>query len=112
MLVKMEAAPINPSDIAFMQGGYNIKKTTPCVPGFEGTGVVVKAGDDTEARQLLAKKVSCFSQQDADGTWAEYFITRAQDCIPLNEHMPSRAGRLFCDQPTHSLWPLRISPAE
>ena len=36
VLIEMLAAPCNPSDIAFLMGGYNIKKPTPCIPGFEG----------------------------------------------------------------------------
>ncbi len=99
VLIKTEAAPINPSDIAFMQGGYNIKKTTPCVPGFEGTGVVVKTGNDAAARGLAGKKVSCFTQHDDDGTWADYFVTRAQDCIPLDDNMPIEQAACFAINP-------------
>jgi NADPH:quinone reductase-like Zn-dependent oxidoreductase len=41
VLVKMIAAPINPSDIAFLKGFYSSEKPHPCVPGFEGSGIVV-----------------------------------------------------------------------
>ena len=99
VLVKIEAAPINPSDIAFMQGGYNIKKTTPCVPGFEGTGVVVKSGGSRSARALEGKKVSCFTQKDSDGTWAEYFVTHPEDCISLSNDMPIEQAACFAINP-------------
>jgi NADPH:quinone reductase-like Zn-dependent oxidoreductase len=85
VLIRLEAAPCNPSDIAFLRGGYNIVKPLPAVPGFEGTGEVVDAG--ANAKNLLGKKVSCFSQEDADGTWAEYFRVKASDCIVLKEGM-------------------------
>lgn len=81
VLVKMEGAPCNPSDIAFLRGGYNIVKPLPAVPGFEGAGTVVETG--TEARSLMGKRVSCFVQEDNDGTWAEYFIAKSKDCILL-----------------------------
>ena len=83
VLIRMEAAPCNPSDIAFIRGGYNIKKKLPAVPGFEGAGVVVKTGDNDQS--LSGKRVSSFTQSDADGTWAEYFISKAEDCIVIKD---------------------------
>ena len=44
VLVKIEAAPINPSDIVFLKGLYGSKKPLPVVPGFEGSGTVVENG--------------------------------------------------------------------
>jgi NADPH:quinone reductase-like Zn-dependent oxidoreductase len=85
VLIKVEAAPCNPSDIAFIRGGYNITKTLPAVPGFEGTGFVVETGID--AQYLIGKRVSCFTQANADGTWAEYFISKAEDCIVLKPEL-------------------------
>jgi NADPH2:quinone reductase len=41
LLVKIMAAPINPSDLAFIGGGYQSVKALPTTPGFEGAGVVV-----------------------------------------------------------------------
>lgn len=86
VLVKMKAAPFNPSDIAFIRGGYNIIKPVPCVPGFEGTGTVVEEGSPSSG--LLNKKVSCFVKADRDGTWGEYFIASNSDCIVLTESIP------------------------
>jgi len=87
VLIKVEASPCNPSDIAFMRGMYNVKKTLPKVMGFECSGRVVASGDSTEAAKLLGKNVSCFSQGDENGTWAEYFLTSAKNCIPLLPEM-------------------------
>jgi NADPH:quinone reductase-like Zn-dependent oxidoreductase len=97
VLVKMEAAPCNPSDIAFLRGGYNIKKTLPAVPGFEGTGLVVEAG--AVAKSLIGERVSCFVQEGSDGTWAEFFIARKQDCIVLKENMPVGQATCFAINP-------------
>jgi len=83
VLVRMEGAPCNPSDIAFLRGGYNIIKPLPAVPGFEGTGTVVETGG--EATWIKGKRVSCFVQEDSDGTWAEYFIAKNKDCIVIKE---------------------------
>lgn len=97
VLVKMEAAPCNPSDIAFLRGGYNIVKPLPAVPGFEGTGVVVEAG--AIAKSLIGKKVSCFVQADSDGTWAEYFIASEGDCFVINDEMNTEQAACFSINP-------------
>ena len=99
VLIKIEAAPCNPSDIAFMQGGYNIVKTLPSAPGFEGTGTVVSTGNSAEAKKLLGKKVSCFTQADSHGTWAEYFVTKATNCIIIDEKMEMEQAACFAINP-------------
>ena len=85
VLVKTEAAPCNPSDIAFIRGGYNVRKNPPAVPGFEGTGIVVDTG--IRVAKFYGKRVSAFVRQDDSGTWSEYFITGARDCILVKEGM-------------------------
>lgn len=95
VLVKMIASPCNPSDIAFMQGGYNIKKEVPVVPGFEGAGLVVATGDSPEAVRLKGRRLSCFTQNQEDGTWGEYFITAAGNCIPLRDDLPDEEAAVF-----------------
>jgi NADPH:quinone reductase len=97
VLVKMEAAPCNPSDIAFLRGGYNIQKPFPTVPGFEGTGTVVKTG--LEARSYLGKRVSCFVQGEGHGTWSDYFIAMAANCIILRDAMPLEQAACFSVNP-------------
>lgn len=88
VLVKMEAAPCNPSDIAFLRGMYIVARSVPVIPGFEGTGTVVAAGKTLAALSLSGKRVSCFSQDSGDGTWAEYFCVNAANCIPVREDLP------------------------
>ena len=45
MLIKVESAALNPSDILFMRGQYNIKLDYPYTPGWEGSGIIVDASD-------------------------------------------------------------------
>ena len=42
-LIKVEASPVNPSDIIFINGGYG-NLPLPGTPGWEGSGVIVKLG--------------------------------------------------------------------
>jgi len=99
ILVKIDGSPCNPSDIAFMRGMYNIKKSLPKVAGFEGTGIVVETGDNPEAKHLLGKRVSTFSQQNENGTWSEYFLTKANNCILLKDEMPAEQAACFFVNP-------------
>ena len=85
VLVRMEAAPVNPSDLSFVQGTYNVKKTLPAVPGFEGSGTVVAAGPGLLGKFMKGKRVAAATQADRDGTWAEYYIAEAKTCIPLKK---------------------------
>jgi NADPH:quinone reductase-like Zn-dependent oxidoreductase len=88
VLVRIEAAPCNPSDVLLLQGKYGTLKTLPSVPGWEGAGTVVSSGGGWLARWLRGRRVACGLQGDRDGTWAEYFLASAKDCIPLKRRMP------------------------
>jgi len=85
VLVRTEAVPCNPSDIAFIRGSYNIRKPLPAVPGFEGTGVVIDTG--IRVAKYLGKRVSAFVQSDSEGTWSKHFVATAKDCILIKEDM-------------------------
>lgn len=87
VLVRMAAAPINPSDLMFMQGRYGLHKPLPVVPGFEGSGTVVAVGSAWWLRPYLGQRVACGTPDDSDGTWAEYLRTPAMRCIPLQSQV-------------------------
>jgi NADPH:quinone reductase-like Zn-dependent oxidoreductase len=99
VLIKVSAAPCNPSDIAFMRGGYNIQKPVPAVMGFECTGTIVETGDDLNARQMKGKRVSCFSQGTENGTWAEYFLTDYKNCVTVRDELDDEQAAAFCINP-------------
>jgi NADPH:quinone reductase-like Zn-dependent oxidoreductase len=99
VLIKVAAAPCNPSDIAFMRGGYNIFKPVPVVMGFECTGTVVETGDDPMSRQLIGKRVSCFSQGMENGTWAEYFLTDSRNCLLVRDELDDDQAAALCINP-------------
>jgi NADPH:quinone reductase-like Zn-dependent oxidoreductase len=109
VLVRIEAAPCNPSDIAFIRGLYNIIKKVPVVPGFEATGKVVATGNDPLAAGLLDKRVSCFSQDDSDGTWAEYHITSPSFCIPVKPEMAAEQAACLSINPFTALGLLELA---
>jgi NADPH:quinone reductase-like Zn-dependent oxidoreductase len=85
VLVRIEAAPCNPSDLLLLQGKYGSLKELPTVPGWEGAGTVVASGGGLLGAWLKGKRVACALRDDRDGTWAEYFVANASDCIPLKK---------------------------
>lgn len=92
-LVRMIASPINPSDLASLQGLYGAPKALPVVPGLEGCGVVVRTGSGYLARRLLGKRVACAAGA-GDGGWAEYMVAPAQQCSPLPESVSDEQGAM------------------
>lgn len=99
VIIAIDAAPCNPSDIAFIQGGYNVTKTLPAIPGFEGSGTVVETGDDPLARSLLDKKVSFFTQSDFGGSWATHTLAHARDCIVIDKGISPEQAACFSVNP-------------
>src|SRR4051794_32283724 len=79
VLVRIAAAPCNPSDLLLLQGKYGTLKTLPTVPGWEGAGTVVASGGGLFARWLLGKRVACALMDDRGGTWAEYFVANVDN---------------------------------
>jgi len=88
VLIKVEGTTCNPSDLAFIQGIYGIKKQVPVVPGFEGTGRIIGASEDAMSQAYLGKRVIFFGSMRYDGTWAEQAVTDVKMCIPIREDIP------------------------
>lgn len=92
VLVKVEAAPLNPSDILFMRGLYPFKLETPFTPGWEGSGTVIAAGNDELSQSLIGKRVAFMKQNEilvlkTGGAMAEYCITTNRSCMPLADNI-------------------------
>ncbi len=109
VLVRVEAAPLNPSDLALMLAMSDVEQaraggsseapvvTAPVHPavmrslkarlgvsmpvGNEGSGVVVAAGDSPEAQALLGHTVGF----PGESTYGEHALAAAKTCLPLPE---------------------------
>lgn len=81
VLVKIAAAPINPSDLMFLEGQYGVRPELPHNAGFEGSGVVVAAGPGVYGQALVGRRVALTI--GAGGTWAEYAVCSTHSLVPL-----------------------------
>src|SRR5512144_1719847 len=70
--VRMIASPVNPSDLLVVRGRYGVLPALPSTPGFEGVGVVDKAGGGLVGRLVTGKRVSVINH--AGGNWSEYAV--------------------------------------
>jgi NADPH:quinone reductase-like Zn-dependent oxidoreductase len=94
----MHAAPINPNDLMFLEGSYEVKKSLPVVPGFEGSGTVVATGGGPVGRYLHGRRVACLAG-DGDGAWAEYMCADTLECAPLRRRTPMDQGAMLLTNP-------------
>lgn len=108
VLVKMDASPVNPSDLALLAGGY-LERSYPFTPGLEGSGTVVETGSGLFPRLRLGKRVACSPNQGGDGTWAGYMITSAMKTAPLPDHISQKQGSMMLVNPMTAMAFIQIA---
>lgn len=105
VLVQMEAAPINPSDLALLTGAadlenaeYSDGKFVASMPepffsaqkgrhgsrlpvGNEGAGTVIAAGEGEAAQALIGQRVACVP----GSAYSQYCVADAAMCLPLGD---------------------------
>jgi NADPH:quinone reductase-like Zn-dependent oxidoreductase len=127
VVVKVEATPINPSDLGLLIGPADMStakaagsgagaKVTAKVPGQalpfiaarldqampvgnEGAGTVVRAGSSEAAQALLGKTVSMIG----GGMYAQYRLLKATDCQPLPAGTTAAEGASWFVNPLTAL---------
>ncbi len=99
VLVKINYAPVNPSDLSLLQGTFATKPDYPLIPGIEGSGIVVKSGKGLIGKLRKGKRVACTSSRMRGGTWAEYMVTSAFRVIPLGKHISDEQGSMLLVNP-------------
>ncbi len=95
--VKMIASPINPSDMMTIRGAYVSKPDVPFTPGYEGVGVVDKAGPGLLGKFMVGRRVAVLNQ--AGGNWAEFAVVPAVRVIPVPKDLPDEQVASFFVNP-------------
>jgi len=110
VLVKVAASPINPSDIAELNGRYGFKNPPPIIPGGEGSGTVVAVGPGFMGRYLLGKRVACLSRGEGDGLWADYVVVSAKGgALPLHDSVSLEQGSMSTINPLTAIGHLELA---
>ena len=109
--VRMLVSPINPSDLMMVRGGYGRQPPLPCVPGFEGVGMV-EAGAGLLARLRMNKRVAV--PNAAGGNWAEQVVVPARQVWPVPSGLTDEQAATFFVNPASALvmtrYVLRVPP--
>lgn len=99
VLVKIAAAPINPSDLARIKTAQTWIDLSKFIPGLEGSGTIVAAGKGILPGLWLGKRVVCASHNPESGTWAQYMVTSAGTCFPLSKKVSDEQGSMSMVNP-------------
>ena len=84
-LVAVLAAPINPSDLLMLTGGYGMLPPLPAVGGSEGVGRVMELGSETETSAAGLKVGQTVLLPAGSGTWATHLVADARRLVPIPE---------------------------
>ncbi|HSV38977.1 MAG TPA: zinc-dependent alcohol dehydrogenase family protein [Nocardioidaceae bacterium] len=82
VLVALEAAPINPSDLLLIRGWYGHRPALPATLGTEGVGRVVSAGDGVEPARVGERVMVVPTLQH--GTWQDQVAIDEADAVPVD----------------------------
>ena len=99
VLVKIAAAPVNPSDLQKIRNISGEKELSTFIPGIEGSGTVVAAGKGLLPKLWLGKRVACSAVYLSSGTWAEYMVTSASYCFPILKAISDEQGSMLLVNP-------------
>lgn len=99
VLVKMAAAPVNPSDLARITSISSEQNLKTFIPGIEGSGLVVATGKGLLSGLWLGKRVACSAIYPVSGTWAEYLVTSASYCFPIPKSISDEQGSMLLVNP-------------
>ena len=103
VLIKIAAAPVNPSDLAGIRNAHDNFDLGSFIPGLEGSGRVVAVGKGLLPWLWKGKRVACSAKYHTSGTWAEYMVTPAAMCFPLNKKISDEQGSMLLVNPLTAL---------
>ncbi len=120
VLVRMEAAPINPSDLAILTSAADLDNAEyadgkfvatmpepfnsaqkgrhgqPLPVGNEGAGTVIAAGDSEMAQALVGQRVACVP----GNAFSQYCLADAAMCLPLGDISAEQGASAFVNPMT------------
>jgi NADPH:quinone reductase-like Zn-dependent oxidoreductase len=101
VLVRVEAAAINPSDLLLMQGKYLARPELPAAVGAEGVGIVEQVGTQVD-RSIVGKRVIVIPTYEY-GTWSQKVVAAERDVVEVPDADPLQLGMLSINPVTAHL---------
>jgi NADPH:quinone reductase-like Zn-dependent oxidoreductase len=82
VLVALEAAPINPSDLLLITGRYGVRPPLPAPLGAEGVGRIIEVGPDVD-RSRVGERVVLVPRYH-HGTWRDQTVAAERDVVSVD----------------------------
>jgi NADPH:quinone reductase len=108
VLVKMEAASANPSDLQSIGGRYSVNAVLGQTLGIEGCGRVVASKAGALGMFLKGRRVAV-ARPEGEGVWSEYASVGAAYCIPVGDGLPTESAAAFVVNPFTSYALIRMA---
>src|SRR5690348_3595722 len=81
LLVSIEAAPINPSDLMLIRGIYGVRPELPAALGAEGVGRVVAVGEGVNRSRVGTRVLIVPTLEQA--TWRQQAVLDERNAVPV-----------------------------
>jgi len=82
VLVALEAAPINPSDLLLITGRYGVRPPLPAALGAEGVGRIVAVGPTVDPARIGERILIVPTLEH--GTWQDQTVINEGDAVPVD----------------------------
>jgi NADPH:quinone reductase-like Zn-dependent oxidoreductase len=88
VLVALEAAPINPSDLLLITGRYGVRPPLPAALGAEGVGRIVAVGPTVDPVRIGEPILIVPTLEH--GTWQDQTVINEGDAVPVDPNADAR----------------------
>lgn len=97
--VQLILSPIHNHDLAIIRGVYGYRPPLPAIPGTEAVGRIDALGPDV-TELTVGQRVAV---QGAQNVWADYFVTRAAQVVPIPKEISDDTAAQLLSMPLSAL---------
>src|ERR671930_573587 len=97
--IRVQAAPIHPTDLHIMRGRYGFSPELPAVLGMECVGVVDALGDGVETVAVGERVITV----GITGTWQQYLVADAARVVAVPDQMSTSTAAQLLTNPLTAL---------
>ncbi|MBX7221851.1 MAG: zinc-dependent alcohol dehydrogenase family protein [Blastocatellia bacterium] len=104
VLIRLQARPINPSDIFQIMGLYGIKPKLPATAGVEAAGTIERIGADVTTLKPGQKVIPL----KTGGTWQEYTAVKSTQVVAVPDAMSVETASMLIANPMSAYLMTRV----